>query len=85
MQLAERGTMSAVAMARQFSPAKLQRLRLAKGWTEQALGEKAGGLSRQQISNLERPLAENSLGPHAKTLSALAEALGVKIDRLFED
>lgn len=72
-------------MAKRFSPEKLRRFRLAKGWTEQALGERAGGLSGQQIKNLERPALPTSRGPHANTLSALAEALGVRIDRLYED
>jgi len=71
-------------MAKRFSPTRLRRFREAKGLTEAQLAVKAD-CSDEQIKNLEKPATETSKGPHANLLSAIADALGVKIDRLFED
>lgn len=77
--------MSAVmAMARLWSPEKLKRFRLAKGWNETQLAA-AAGCTPNQVQNLERPRTPRTKGPHADLLSALADALDVKMERLFED
>jgi transcriptional regulator with XRE-family HTH domain len=76
--------MTADTMAKRFSPDKLRRLRLAKGWSEARLGVEAG-CSDEQVKNLEKPRTDRTKGPHADLLSALADALGVKMERLFED
>jgi transcriptional regulator with XRE-family HTH domain len=53
-------------------------LRLAKGWSQEQLGEKAG-LSYKFIGEIERGIAN----PSMETLFALAAALGVDATTLF--
>lgn len=61
--------------------ANVRRLRLARGWSQAELAEKAG-LSRQGLGNLETGLSRS---PDEETAAALAKAFGVKVAQLFEE
>lgn len=67
---------------RQYAAAMLDislniyKLRKKRGMTQAELGEKAR-LPQSRVSDLERPISDNA--PSLKTLSRLAEALGVTI------
>ncbi len=54
---------------------RLKTLRLAKGWSQQELGERIG-VSRQAIDQFER----GRNGPKWETVCALADALGVSVE-----
>jgi len=55
----------------------ITRLRKEKGWTQERLAE-ATGLSRGYIAAIE----EGRIEPRLKTLSIIAEKLGVKLEQL---
>lgn len=59
--------------------ARVRRLRLAAGLTQEALGS-AVGITGQQVSNLERGLAV----PKARTAQALAGVFGVGVEDFLE-
>jgi transcriptional regulator with XRE-family HTH domain len=56
----------------------VRRLRLAAGFSQEALGEEAG-LHRTYISQIER----KQLNPSLVTLGRIAKALGVRPDQLL--
>jgi transcriptional regulator with XRE-family HTH domain len=59
---------------------RLRELRALKGWSQQELGEQAGGIATATISTIER-------GGHSgtETLERLARALAVSISLLFTE
>ncbi|MFZ3172089.1 MAG: helix-turn-helix transcriptional regulator [Carboxydocellales bacterium] len=59
---------------------RIARIRIDKGWTQEKLAL-ATGLSRGYISAIERGKAQ----PKLKTLSIIAQSLGVEIEKLYED
>lgn len=57
----------------------MKRIRLAKGYSQDELGEQCG-LTRNYIGNIER--RENS--PSLQSMEAIADALGVSLLELLE-
>lgn len=77
--MAQRGERSHnSAFLARLAAAKLRSLRLARGLTQTALGEKAG-LRRSHISRVE----QGSRSPSLETLERLTTALGVPLYILF--
>ena len=58
----------------------VRRFREARGWSQDQLSE-VSGLHRTYISGIERGVRN----PSIKIASEIAAALGVTVDRLFED
>lgn len=58
---------------------RLRALREAKGWSQEELARRAGGLSSGTIRNIEKYGAL----PGTATALKLAEALGVSLDELL--
>ena len=59
---------------------KIKALRKAKGLTQEELAEKTG-ISRSQLSEIE----SEAKPANTLRLTAIASALGVRVDQLFED
>ena len=57
----------------------IRELRISKGWSMMKLGETAGGMSANQIGNIE--LAKHA--PGLETISLLAQALDISLPELF--
>jgi transcriptional regulator with XRE-family HTH domain len=70
---------SAPMAVKRFCGANLRRFRLAKGWTQAELAERAGIRRERQIIRWEN----NQNEPRIETAVGLAEALGVSVDELF--
>jgi transcriptional regulator with XRE-family HTH domain len=56
------------------------RLREERGWTQQQLAE-ATGLKQPRVANIERSVSN----PTLLTITRIANALGVRVERLFAD
>lgn len=52
---------------------RVRELRVEKGWTQEELGRRAGGIAQTTIGNIERGSHETGV----TRLSAIADALGV--------
>ena len=64
--------------ARRLLAQNIQRLRLAKGWSQEELADQAG-VHRTYVSGIERRVRN----PTVTILARLAKALGVSIGDLF--
>jgi transcriptional regulator with XRE-family HTH domain len=59
----------------------IRRARLAAKLTQAELGEKAGGVSRQHINNLERGRKPD---PQLSTLKKIAKACGLTVSEMLQ-
>ena len=68
-----------VLLQRRLIGTRLRSLRMARGWSQEQLGERAG-LDRRTISSIEL----GSRSPLLDHLFLIADALGVPARRIFE-
>lgn len=67
--------------ARQSLRDRVRRLRVARGWSQDKLGERSG-LPRQTIAHVER---WTKRGPSFSTLCALASAFKMRLSELVDE